>query len=827
MARPIFIGIILSFIMLSKASAQTSSQPGISTYSYHPSSEDKQSWQRLNLMLSSTFILVVKEGQVDLENCLIYASRSLGLSMVSVLAEGIDDPELLAQSQWIDSGDPGNGIYLLSKARGKKRLELLLLLGAYYAFQPQRDYHYRDSAEFFLAKAINESKTLKEEKLGRQALCLLGKIYVQGTDVQRGDSVFNRVIHESQARGDRETEARAFAYRGIYSPVSPMTAKNKLTYLQKAADIYHALNDTEGEINALTDIGYLWVLMGQLQNAHNVFLKALQLEEAIHYPYIHYNTDALAMVAMFEGKFGEPLKYTLQSVRTAENCRDSIGWAYFYSRMQLLYASEGGKENERRHYLQKALDRYIIDRNPDLYAILIDWITKLKDEGKTKEALDFTLNLFKKVPPVTVTNQFDFHSALFESYLNLNEFDLAEMHVSKMDSLETKAESIRGPLKRADIFRKYGQIHFRKGQYRQAKSYFDRYFLSASPATRNLTNDLLTYRYLIRTDSALGDDASAVAHYKLYTNLLDSNLSVTKVRQAEELQVMYQTKEKEDKITLLNQQAELEKANLKQATFTKNITIVGIIFTLIIAGLLYRQSRLRKRNNNVVTHKNEQLQHLLTEKEWLLKEIHHRVKNNLQIVMSLLNSQSAYIENDAALTAINDSQHRVHAMSLIHKKLYISENLSSINISVYIRELVSYLTESFDAGKRIRFEMCIEPLEMDVSQAVPLGLILNEAITNSIKYAFPDNRNGVVSISLVATGADHYSLIISDNGIGIHTDFKKAGSLGMSLMKGLSEDLDGNFSIENNNGTMIKISFVLVQAVTQQDLKVVSFALDN
>ena len=105
--------------------------------------------------------------------------------------------------------------------------------------------------------------------------------------------------------------------------------------------------------------------------------------------------------------------------------------------------------------------------------------------------------------------------------------------------------------------------------------------------------------------------------------------------------------------------------------------------------------------------------------------------------MSLLNSQSAYINNEPALTAIHDSQHRVHAMSLIHQKLYSSENVSSIDISLYIRELVSYLADSFNTGQRIRFEFDVEPLELDVSQAVPLGLILNEAITNSIKYAFP------------------------------------------------------------------------------------------
>ena len=177
--------------------------------------------------------------------------------------------------------------------------------------------------------------------------------------------------------------------------------------------------------------------------------------------------------------------------------------------------------------------------------------------------------------------------------------------------------------------------------------------------------------------------------------------------------------------------------------------------------------------------------------------------------MSLLNSQSAYINNESALTAIHDSQHRVHAMSLIHQKLYSSENVSSIDISLYIRELVSYLADSFNTGQRIRFEFDVEPLELDVSQAVPLGLILNEAITNSIKYAFPDERNGIITISLSNNAGQHCMLTISDNGIGLPVQFntKKPGSLGMSLMNGLSEDLGGTFCSENDNGTIVTISF--------------------
>jgi len=195
--------------------------------------------------------------------------------------------------------------------------------------------------------------------------------------------------------------------------------------------------------------------------------------------------------------------------------------------------------------------------------------------------------------------------------------------------------------------------------------------------------------------------------------------------------------------------------------------------------------------------------------------------------MSLLHSQSTYINNGAVLTAINDSQHRVHAMSLIHQKLYGSENLSSIDMSSYMRELIIYLKDSFDSSQRIHFDIDIQPFQMDVSRAVPLGLILNEAITNCLKYAFPDEKSGVISVLLARTAGDEVLLSKSDNGVGLPADFKKRDSLGMNLMKGLSADLDGSFSIQNDNGTVIRILFAHDGYIKPHDKFAESFVTNN
>jgi two-component sensor histidine kinase len=289
-------------------------------------------------------------------------------------------------------------------------------------------------------------------------------------------------------------------------------------------------------------------------------------------------------------------------------------------------------------------------------------------------------------------------------------------------------------------------------------------------------------------------------------------------RQSKDLQLArYQAERKDSRISLLNKQSQIQKANLEKNRIVIYVSVSGLLLTLIIMVLLLRSYQLKKRNNKQLNAqklqidiKNIKLQKLVQEKEWLLKEVHHRVKNNLQIVMSLLSSQSVYVADRPAQNAILDSQHRVHAMALIHQKLYNDENVSSIDISNYIRELVSNLSESFNVAHSIHFSIDVEKIRMDVSQAVPLGLILNEAITNSIKYAFKGREPGKISISFLLCDESRCQLTVSDNGVGIPSELiagKSGGSLGMSLLAGLSEELDGTLCIENTTGTSVKVDF--------------------
>jgi two-component sensor histidine kinase len=172
-----------------------------------------------------------------------------------------------------------------------------------------------------------------------------------------------------------------------------------------------------------------------------------------------------------------------------------------------------------------------------------------------------------------------------------------------------------------------------------------------------------------------------------------------------------------------------------------------------------------------------------------------------------LQSQARYLENDA-LKAIETSQHRIYAMSLIHQKLYQSDDIKTINMATYIPELVQSLIDGFGTDGQISFKLNIAAIDLGLSHAIPLALIINEAVTNSIKYAFPGNKKGEISIQMT-DGGTQFLLELSDNGIGIPQIDHDAEpeTLGIRLIKGLSEDIDAETSFEVDNGTKITIAF--------------------
>lgn len=203
------------------------------------------------------------------------------------------------------------------------------------------------------------------------------------------------------------------------------------------------------------------------------------------------------------------------------------------------------------------------------------------------------------------------------------------------------------------------------------------------------------------------------------------------------------------------------------------------------------------------------MQASIQEKNVLLKEIHHRVKNNLQIISSLLNLQSRYIEDEKAYEVFKESQNRVKSMAMVHEKLYQTGNFAELSVAEYLEGLIENIYSSYGVNiDRIKMEINAENIFLDINTAIPCFLLINEVITNCIKHAFPDGRSGTIIIDFKKLN-DKHIIRIQDDGIGLPDDFNinQTNTLGMQLITSLTSQLDGELEVTSNNGAEFKVTF--------------------
>jgi PAS domain S-box-containing protein len=227
----------------------------------------------------------------------------------------------------------------------------------------------------------------------------------------------------------------------------------------------------------------------------------------------------------------------------------------------------------------------------------------------------------------------------------------------------------------------------------------------------------------------------------------------------------------------------------------------------VLLNTIWRDLTLKKRAEQIIRKSIE-------EKEILLKEIHHRVKNNLQIITSLINLQVAGVANENARHVLLQSKSRIESMCKVHEMLYGSRNFSSIDYGLYLRELLQQLlVNTPGGGGKVTTDIRVENLFLNINTAIPLGLIVNEMVTNSLKYAFPKGRDGIISIFIVPTHQKGFRLTYSDNGVGYDVDLNMAmsNSLGFQLIYSLCEQLNGTLLRDTNKpGTHYRMDFEMV-----------------
>ena len=778
---------------------------------------NKWSEQRTILQLNSASVYVIREGKISLDSTLILASRSHHMSRVPVITEGIDDAWCPDHCQWMDTEKVDSVKSGLFRLRGYDHARDLLLIGAYYSFQPGND-HYKEAIQYLL-RAKAETEKLGLSHLNAECLCLLSKANLMLNDVTSGKKWFNQLVGNPFFSTDTKILAKAWNYQDIYSPFVPELNQYRIDCANKALQYYKKSGDISNQINTLMNIAYMSFAMGKPKQSEIFAKQSLNLQGSTHFPYTQYSYDLLSFLASYTTGLPQGLQFALQTVHSAETTNDSAFLPHVYNRVTYFHYYLNNRDNEII-WVNKTLDAFIrVGGDPELYKLLANIGVQAAEIKWGSKALHLIQNTLNKFPPADQSEWEYAYLALGNCYQNLSDYLPGKHYVKLAWQIDSTLQKSRGSLKNATLCMRLGQINYFTHDFNLSRYYLTK---SISPSWRPflaIPEILKVYYTLHQVDSIQKDYKSSLKYLALYNSLSQEIYNASESQQFIDLSIRYETLQKEKKMQALEAQNQLE--NQKDIA-ARRLSYGGFIFLGVIISLVYlRYYNNRKKNLQLSKQKEEidkqniNLQKLndaqtilLNEKEWLLKEVHHRVKNNLQLINSLLVSQAEFLKDRTALKAMKESQHRVRTMSLIHQKLYNSENHSSIYMPDYIGELVQYLKDSFNINQKVIFQLDIEPLRLDVAKVIPLGLILNEIITNAFKYAFPHSKEDKISIQLKSEG-DRIFLIVADNGRGLPENYNlsKTDSFGMNLMQGMAEDLEGSFIVENHLGTKITVTF--------------------
>ena len=493
-----------------------------------------------------------------------------------------------------------------------------------------------------------------------------------------------------------------------------------------------------------------------------------------------------------KGQLDKGMEEDLKASGIMEVLDDKKGMAAAYERICDDLTSQG-RLTEAMDYAQKAITICEANQLDDemVYALTMGGYVKIAD-NKNKEAFDYfdrALKLARKqhLPEIETA---DFLNNRGNALKRLGRYQEAIKDYGEAFAIAKKSNYQNAI---SATIANLGEVNLLRGNYKEALAY-----QLETVRLQERDNDLsnLTENYLHVSDiyEHLRDYKSALAWHKKALVIRDSIASVKSDTAMSKMLTQYETKKKE--VTIASQQKEISQQKKVQWM------AAGIVFLLagfIIFGII--TYRVRVKRSRLLSAKN-------AENELLLKEIHHRVKNNLEVVSSLLALQSAQIEDVDTKEAMQESKNRVQSIGIVHQKLYQGKNLDAIEMKDYFLNLSESILDSFGAEERVEIDLAMDQLNVDIDTAVPLGLIVNELLTNTLKYAFPHGARGKVSIKLEKRKDNILHLEVADNGIG-KSGITHGTGFGSQLISLLTIQLNGKMKEEIKNGTHVFFDFKL------------------
>lgn len=627
-----------------------------------------------------------------------------------------------------------------------------------------------------------------------------------------------------------------------------------LRYAERALDMPIAEGDTMRMLEILSRKAGCYAHLSVYDSAVMTNKRALRMalagKQAMHTLHAANQYAILSNVYSEYGKLDSALYYNEQALAMYTKLEKPIYQAITYNNGGILYEKQGLYARSIEEYFNALSIFEDKGFEGGSAAVLANLGTGYFKQQEYEKAINFcrrSIVLKRKLEDLFGLSSN--YSRLGEIYLAMGEADSAVFYNQQAIELKAQIEDKRGI---ATIQLQLGRMYLEKKAFREAASYLlPSYQLADSIGDQQLRsmagvylaklhqqegNDVAVNRYLSEAlQYAEGAGARELlaevleGYYQFYRSkqdfrafefqdryqvLSDSlrNDSIVQAFTRNELEYEFENEKRQIALDQAQQEAELQQ-KIERQQLIGIFTALGALALGIILLLLWRSHRLQQRSNQQLNAQNQTIQKSLEEREILLQEIHHRVKNNLQVISSLLGLQSRSIDDPNALEAISESRNRVRSMALIHQNLYQDAQLTSVSLPGYIEQLSQSLLDSYQIeASQIKLRQEVDDIALDVDILIPLGLILNELISNALKHAFGERQHGQIDISIVEV-EEGIRVEIADDGAGLPADFEQQSSqsLGFKLIRAFVRKMNASLDIKGESGTKVALHIPTLQ----------------
>jgi len=535
---------------------------------------------------------------------------------------------------------------------------------------------------------------------------------------------------------------------------------------------------------------------------HYIKLSIKILEKSSLYNDLATAYNVQAEMYRTKGEYKNALETYIKTAKIAYQILDSTRIGYCFSRIGYIYYMQN-EFKLAEQFLTKSLEigEQTESRNLILFSLksLADMFSNIAQKEKCLYYANRCLEVGLKMndePAICLA-----HSSMSNLYYRLGELDSARINA---DLAYKYAKENNDIINTVNALLNKIPIEFDSKSYNKVITLTTEGIKLASISnTMEHLKDLYKFRY--KAFEKLGNKSAsfeAYDQYRMYNDSLNNNDVSLEIKKSE-LEMSYQDKHLADTLVYIKKTQLARQEILLQKQRSQLIFIAGSIITillLMIIFIVWSTSKKRKKLNQSLAESNH-------DKELLLKEIHHRVKNSLQIVSSLLNLQKTQADKKTFNELIDESQIKIANIAIVHELLYQSTSFKTIHLDKYLNTLSNHILKTLSKPEsNIQIKQQIENIEISLDKSVPLALIVNEIITNSVKYAFDVNSDGIITITAKQKD-EKIEIIITDNGKGLPNDYKNSNGIGLALINGFIKQLKGDLNYGNKNGSFFVISF--------------------